>query len=64
MVAERALDVLKGIEIESSVWSMVRKYSYFMQHAPSVQLNRPSPVSPGADSVLQRRTLTEVLSSA
>ena len=64
MVAERALDVLKGMQASSSVWSMVRCESYFTSRSHSVTFNRPTPVPPGLESVIQHRTLTEALKSA
>lgn len=59
MVAERALDFLKGVEMSSGVWSMVRSEGYFTSRSPSVKFNRPLPVPPGLESITQYRTLPE-----
>lgn len=64
MVAERALDILKGVEMGSGIWSMVRTEGYFISRSPSVKFNRPSPVPLGLVSVTQYRTLAEALKSA
>ena len=64
MVAERALGVLKGERADSCVWSMVRNECYFKGKSPEVRFNRPSPVPAGVESIIEYRTLTQVLQSA
>lgn len=63
MVAERALDLLKGERADSGVWSMVRHEGYFTGKSPEVRFNRPSPVPAEVESIIVHRPLTQVLQS-